>query len=300
MEGKTPATARRRLSRRDFLKLFMMAGMVGLDTLLMVQIGKLYSNKIEPFLMDVNEVRLKLPRLPKSFSGFRVAQISDFHLGGWMKVPRMSAILKRVMDLSPDLVALTGDFVMAYGFGRNVPAKMKEITPALSELAKKAPVMGVLGNHDHMYGAASVVDMLEQAGITHLGNAVSQLRRGTETLSIAGVDAMTMGKANLGQVLSQLPGDGCAILLAHEPDFADESAATGRFDLQISGHSHGGQVVLPFIGPPVLPRLGEKYPQGLYRVGDMLQYTNRGVGVTMPYLRFNCPPEITVFTLESA
>jgi predicted MPP superfamily phosphohydrolase len=96
-----------------------------------------------------------------------------------------------------------------------------------------------------------------------------------------------------------LPAEGCAILLAHEPDCADDSAATGRFDLQISGHSHGGQVSLPLIGPPVLPYLAQKYPSGLYQVGQMFQYTNRGVGMTPPYVRLNCRPEITVFTLES-
>jgi predicted MPP superfamily phosphohydrolase len=87
--------------------------------------------------------------------------------------------------------------------------------------------------------------------------------------------------------------------MAHEPDFADERAETGRFDLQISGHSHGGQVDLPFIGAPVLPLWAHKYSRGLYQVRNMYQYTNVGVGMTPPYIRFNCRPEITVFTLES-
>ncbi|MBZ0286049.1 MAG: metallophosphoesterase, partial [Anaerolineae bacterium] len=87
--------------------------------------------------------------------------------------------------------------------------------------------------------------------------------------------------------------------LAHEPDYADISAATGRFDLQISGHSHGGQVVIPFIGPPVVPPYSKKYPLGRYQVGTMIQYTNRGVGMISPAVRFNCRPEITVFTLRT-
>jgi uncharacterized protein len=88
-------------------------------------------------------------------------------------------------------------------------------------------------------------------------------------------------------------------LLAHEPDYADISAATGRFDLQISGHSHGGQVIIPFIGPLVVPAYGEKYPLGQYQVGNMIQYTNRGVGTINPAVRFNCRPEITIFTLRA-
>jgi len=99
-------------------------------------------------------------------------------------------------------------------------------------------------------------------------------------------------------VLALLPDEGCAILLAHEPDYADISAPTGRFDLQLSGHSHGGQVILPFIGPPILPSYSHKYPVGQYQVGSMIQYTNRGLGTVAPMVRFNCRPEITVFTLR--
>jgi predicted MPP superfamily phosphohydrolase len=100
-------------------------------------------------------------------------------------------------------------------------------------------------------------------------------------------------------VIDQLSENGAAILLVHEPDFADVSAATGKFDLQVSGHTHGGQIVLPFYGPPILPLSGRKYPSGLYRVGNMFQYTNRGVGVDRMPIRWNCPAEITLFTLES-
>jgi predicted MPP superfamily phosphohydrolase len=129
---------------------------------------------------------------------------------------------------------------------------------------------------------------------------VHTLERGGSLLHIAGVDDVWERQDRLDLVLDRLPAEGGAILLAHEPDFADTSAATGRFDLQISGHSHGGQVIAPFAGPLRLPHLGRKYPLGLYRVGDMLQYTNRGVGMVYPYVRFNCRPEITLFTLRAA
>jgi uncharacterized protein len=102
---------------------------------------------------------------------------------------------------------------------------------------------------------------------------------------------------------------GCAVLLAHEPDFADKSAAIGRFDLQLSGHSHGGQVRLPFLGSPLfvppfslypdVPPLARKYTSGLYKVRNMHQYTNRGLGVMCLRLRLLCRPEITVLTVRS-
>jgi predicted MPP superfamily phosphohydrolase len=104
----------------------------------------------------------------------------------------------------------------------------------------------------------------------------------------------------LNQVLAQLTANDAAILLVHEPDYADVSAGTGKFDLQVSGHSHGGQIVVPFYGPPILPESGQKYPGGLYKVGNMFQYTNRGVGMDRFPIRINCPPEITVFELKSS
>ena len=106
--------------------------------------------------------------------------------------------------------------------------------------------------------------------------------------------------ADLEIVLAQIPAQGEAILLAHEPDFADCSAGVGRFSLQISGHTHGGQVVFPMVGPPLLPPGGRKYPIGRYQINGMVQYTNRGIGTTSIQVRLNCSPEITVFNLLAA
>ncbi|MGZ9167079.1 MAG: metallophosphoesterase [Anaerolineales bacterium] len=141
--------------------------------------------------------------------------------------------------------------------------------------------------------------MLSLSGVTDLTNAVVTLTRDGKDLHLCGVDDICEGQVRLNDVIARLSNNGAAILLAHEPDYADVSAATGRFDLQISGHSHGGQVTLPFYGPPLLPYLGRRYPRGLYKVGDMFQYTNRGVGMNRLAVRFNCPAEITIFELES-
>jgi predicted MPP superfamily phosphohydrolase len=142
--------------------------------------------------------------------------------------------------------------------------------------------------------------MLKQTGILELPNQVLDLERAGQHLWIAGVDDIWEGHDRLSRVIDRI-GDrrGAAVLMAHEPDFADISRQSGRIDLQISGHSHGGQVVLPFIGAPILPRFGEKYPSGLYDLGGMFQYTNRGLGTVPPRIRFNCRPEITQFTLRA-
>jgi predicted MPP superfamily phosphohydrolase len=133
-----------------------------------------------------------------------------------------------------------------------------------------------------------------------LTNTTFTFSRNGDKLHLCGVDDVWEGNVRLDDVIAQLADDAPAILMAHEPDFADTSAATGRFDLQVSGHTHGGQIVLPLLGPPVLPYLGLKYASGLYQVGNMYQYTNRGIGMGRIPVRLNCAPEITIFQLESA
>ena len=205
-----------------------------------------------------------------------------------------------LMAQSPDLVAVTGDLVLAYsGLSKNEPV-MDNYHNVFKKLADEFPTIAVLGNHDYWYNASRVKVALELAGVKVLINSSHSLERAGELFHIAGLGDAYERQDNLNAILASLPKEGSAILLVHEPDFADTSSATGRFDLQISGHSHGGQVVLPLIGPLVLPYLGKKYHTGLYKVGDMFQYTNRGVGMTMPSIRFNCRPQITIFTLESA
>lgn len=284
------------ISRRDFIRI---ASLFGLDMFLTAILGWNYIDKIEPNWVEVSKVSLKLPRLPRAFSGFRLAQISDIHAGYWMTPERFASIVDLLKEQSPDLVVVTGDVILAYGGMPDDQPALGEFGKVFKQIADDYETIVVLGNHDYWYDADKVRSVLEGAGARVLMNSVHSLERMGERLHIAGVDDIYENQDDIGAVLSALPQDGGAILLAHEPDFADISAATGRFDLQISGHSHGGQVSLPIIGPLVLPYLGQKYPSGLYKVGDMYQYTNRGVGMTMPTIRFNCRPEITVFTLES-
>jgi uncharacterized protein len=285
-----------RLSRRDFLKLLKVAGL----NVMLLAFGGGYMSRIEPGWLEVTQVRLALPRLPGSFSGFRLVQISDIHMGGWMNIERLTHLLDIVMGLSPNLVAITGDFVLGHNDVQTSIAEMGEMELALKVLTTHFPTLAVLGNHDYWLDAPAVLAMLERSGVQTLVNSAHKVQMGDEFILIGGMDDVREGDGRINQLLAKLPAEGCAILMAHEPDFAVKSAATGRFDLQISGHSHGGQVNLPFIGPPILPYMAHRYPAGLYQVGKMFQYTNRGVGMTPPYIRFNCRPEITVFTLESA
>lgn len=284
------------MTRRDFLKLLSWAAF---DFVLLVTGGTGYGFLVEPKWVQVETVKLKLPRLPRSFSGLRVAQISDIHMGGWMNPERFKRVAEAITAQSPDVLLITGDFLLGYQFTEAAWQFLQDLTDVLSPLAESFPTFAVLGNHDHWMNPEAVRVMLSTCGITDLTNTVFTLRRENEKLHLCGVDDIWKGDAHLENVLAQLNDNSAAILLAHEPDFADTSAATGKFDLQVSGHTHGGQVVIPFYGPPMLPYLGHKYPSGLYKVGNMFQYTNRGVGMHSIAIRFNCPPEVTIFVLES-
>jgi predicted MPP superfamily phosphohydrolase len=248
-------------------------------------------------LFSVETVHLKLKRLHKEFSGFRAAQISDIHMGGWMNDLRLQQVANSVLAQKPDVLFITGDFLKGRSFTEASKQAIRELKKVLGPLAEVIPSFAVLGNHDYRTNPDAVREMLRLCQITDLTNSVFTLRRDSQKLHLCGVDDVRHGDVRLNDVLAQLEDDSAAILLVHEPDFADISAATGRFDLQVSGHSHGGQIVVPFYGPPRLPDSGRKYPSGLYKIGNMFQYTNRGVGTDSIAVRINCPPEITVFVL---
>ena len=285
-----------KLSRRQFLRLLWF----GLVDLILLAIGGIvYSAFIEPGLCRVETVHLTLRRLPKSFSGIRMAQISDIHMGGWMDKERLQSVVDLLLEQKPELILITGDFLTGHGLESSHKQAVDDLREVLSPLAYTVPTFAVLGNHDYWTDAQAVREMLASCSIIDLTNSVFTLTRDDANLHLCGVDDVWAGDVKLDEVIARLDDDSPAILLAHEPDFADTSSATEKFDLQVSGHSHGGQVVLPLVGPPILPYLGNKYPSGLYQVGNMVQYTNRGVGMLNPAVRFNCPPEITVFVLES-
>ena len=288
----TPGTQKKSLSRRDVLKL---ASIATVEAALLVGGGLTYGYKIEPGWIEVESLSLTLPRLSHAFNGYRIVQISDIHMSEWMDRERLAEIVERVNRLNPDLIAITGDLLWIQ------PERfVGDLVSTLGMLSARDGIVGILGNHDHWSDPQAVREAYRESGIVELSNTTITLNKEDKLLHISGVDDYWERFDRLDFVLENLPEQGCAILLAHEPDYADISAPTGRFDLQLSGHSHGGQVVLPVIGPPVLPRYGQKYPSGLYKIHGMYQYTNRGVGMISPQVRFNCRPEITVFTINAS
>lgn len=277
-----------KITRRQFLAGTVATLATGISTAAYISGPDLGAIEIVP-------IRLSLPELDPIFNGYRLVQISDIHIGTAIKRLELLNIVSLVNQQKPDLVAITGDFVSHH------PHRYADdlITP-LKQLEATDGVVGVLGNHDHWTSPYEVRNILGKSGIIELRNDVYTIERGSAVLNMAGVDDVWVEEHRLDLVLKRLPQTGPAILLAHEPDFADTTAATERFAVQLSGHSHGGQIILPFVGPLVLPTLAQKYRLGRYQVGNMVQYTNRGIGTTRIQVRVNCRPEITVFVLEQA
>lgn len=281
------------LTRRQFVR----RSAVGLATLTGVYLaadGFLF----EPKHAVAERIEIRLARLPEAFHGFRIAQITDIHFGPYMDQPELERAMRLAQEFHPDLVALTGDFV-SHPFGqRSGLAGAKNAEPCADVFArwKGVPMFAVLGNHDHWNNAEVVAAALAERGIRVLRNQAQALERSGQRLWVAGIDDALDGRPDLSQAMTKIPQTDATVLLAHEPDFADY-AAKYPVDLQLSGHSHGGQVRVPGIGPIVLPPMAEKYHTGLNRVGHLQVYTSRGVGVINPPVRLNCPPEVSLITL---
>jgi predicted MPP superfamily phosphohydrolase len=256
---------------------------------------RLGNDDFEPSVFQIEHVNVKIPNLDPVFNGYKIASIADAHIGQWLSLKRFDGVVGMINQQRADLIAIVGDL-----FSYEVDRFSAETTALLSKLQPLDVTVAVLGNHDHLVGADSVRKILQRSDILDLSNDVYTMRRGGAFLHFAGVDSVALRKHRLDLVLRKLPHDGPAILLAHEPDFADVSATTGRFSLQISGHSHGGQFVIPGIGTIVKGPHARKYPLGRYQIGDMTHYTSRGLGTNVFWIRVNCPPEITVFTLARA
>jgi hypothetical protein len=248
--------------------------------------------KFSPNDFHVVKIKINISGLQTIFRGYRIVHISDIHYGQWISSERLKGVVSLINQQEPDLVAITGDFV-SYS-----DANIEDLVPALKEIRARDATVAVLGNHDYWLGAKRVRSILNESKILELNNDVYTVNRAESALYFAGVESTTLKKNLLNKVMQKLPPNGPAILLVHEPDFADISAETKRFALQLSGHSHGGQFVIPKFGTPIRGGGFRKYPLGKYKIGEMTLYTNPGIGTNAFWIRINCPPEITVIDLQ--
>jgi predicted MPP superfamily phosphohydrolase len=278
-----------KLTRREFLKyssFTLGAGTMGALSYIALN-NELLIPEVERIIVPIN-------KLPPSLAGFRIVQISDIHLKPIVTLNLVKKTVAMANSLQPDLIVITGDFVTRF------ISAIYEMAPVLAQLRARYGVFTSLGNHDLWLDANIISQTLNTVGLPVLINQGLPISVDGESLWLAGVDDAMSGKPDLKSALKGAPSNAPVVLMAHEPDPADEFTLDGRVDLMLSGHSHGGQIRLPGLGSPVKAPLAENYDMGLYNVDGMWLYVNRGIGViTSVPLRLNCPPEITEIILTA-
>jgi predicted MPP superfamily phosphohydrolase len=294
--GSSDFDRRPSFSRRGFLKTAL-GGAAGLA---------LYSTTISRHWIEITHPEIRIAGLPAAFDGLRIAQLSDIHLDEYTEPFFLHHVIDQINQLRPDIVLLTGDYV-SYGISTKHFAigAAWHCAKMLTGIECKQ-VYAVLGNHDVFVDEREVMKALRDNGIVVLDNANVPIERAGQRFWLAGVDDPVMGDPKpelaIPPAIRDLPNEP-VILMCHAPDYADDLLAypSGQsVSLMLSGHTHGGQVRLPFFGAMQLPGMGKKYVEGLFSFGKMQLYVNRGIGTVGVPFRLDCPPEITLMTLRTA
>ncbi|MEH7445093.1 metallophosphoesterase [Bacillus sp. JJ1122] len=259
--------------------------------------GYFYAREVEPRMLDITRHKIKNVQLPAGFDGVKIIQFSDTHIGFQYTMDQLEELITKINNIKPDIIFFTGDLL---DDPRHF-TKKNTIISMLSRLNAPLGKFAVYGNHDHGgYGSDLYRQIMEGSGFHLLLNtsAAIKLLDGS-TIMIAGIDDAMLGKPDLAAAMGKIPQNSFTILLSHAPDKADE-AVSYPIQLQLSGHSHGGQIQIPFYGPLVTPPFAERYIEGFYTLGDinpLKLYVNRGLGTTRLPFRFLSQPELALFTL---
>ncbi len=283
---------RKGLTRRGFMRLSMGAALAGVGG---------HATVLAPYRYVVTQVDVPVARLPQALDGLRVGVMSDIHLNTFMSATHLAAGVRDMNALAPDVMLLAGDYVDGSA------QLVRDCVQALEGLQAPLGVYAVLGNHDIRSG---VREVLQASAIRLLFNETVSLSHQGARLHVAGLGSVYWSAADPTRALATIPPnpDEPILLLVHEPDYADEMTARfqrGHLDpgywipLQISGHTHGGQVRLPGLGALWLPPLGQRYIRGLQPVihSDRWVFTSVGFGAIFS-VRVHCPPELCVLTLR--
>jgi len=249
--------------------------------------------KIAPRRPRLEHMTFDLPPDHAKLDGIRIGFITDTHIGPTFRPTDLQPAIALLVAQSPDLILMGGDFAS------ESPRYAGQAAVALSPLAAAARLgaIAVLGNHDMECGPDKVTAAFTAVGVRVLRNEALPIETGQGTLWIAGIDEVTHSSHAAEKAFQNIPASAATLALWHEPDFAEHAANLGAF-AQLSGHTHGGQIRFPFVGPLVLPRFGRRYIMGHYTVGEMQLYVSRGSGVYRPPVRLRCPPEVTLITLR--
>jgi len=287
----------RKQTRRTFIKRILGSFLTVLG---LSSGGYFYANRIEPSLLEITEIDIIHPLIPKSFEGIRMIQFSDTHLGFQYNLSQLKKLVTKINALKPDIILFTGDLMDEPNRYSNV----SDLTPILHSLQAPLGKYCIFGNHDHGgYGSEIYRNLMESTNFHVLLNQSANITlENGSSFSLIGIDDAMLGNPDLPLALKNVPNNHFKLLLSHAPDLAD-SAAQYPIDWQLSGHSHGGQVKLPLLGAFITPPFAQRYPEGLYSIHGkypLTLYVNRGIGTTRLPFRFMAKPELTIFTLKSS
>jgi predicted MPP superfamily phosphohydrolase len=286
-EGK----AKPKLSRRRLIKLGAGALLAG---------GLVNGFALEPRRIRLERVRVRIDGLGAAFHGYKIGVLSDFHIPHFVSVDYIRRAFSLVTAEKPDLILLPGDFCNSKGFfGLDKEIPVPDLSPYFTDVAAHDGVFGVLGNHDYWLNAPGVIEQIARTPVRLIHNQSVVIERGGAKLAIVGTPDLWEADIDLNAAFAGIDDTTPRILLQHNPDLAEEFPEGYRVDLQISGHTHGGQVRIPFGPALILPtKYGNKYREGLVQGPRHRVYVTRGVGMssTLP-VRFCCPPEATLIEL---
>ncbi|MDQ1612195.1 MAG: uncharacterized protein QOG00_2126 [Pyrinomonadaceae bacterium] len=275
------------LTRRQFLRGLAAAGLVG------VSATAAYASLFEIHDYELTETEIFLRELPAAFENFRIVQVSDVHHSSLVSLDEVRRVAELAQGARPDMLVLTGDYTTARR------SYIEPCAEVLGTLQAPAGVWAVLGNHDHYTDGELTRRALTRRGIGVLDNAHTEVTRGADALQLAGVDDWSWGYADWARALGKLDRSRPSVLLSHEPQVFDLPEVAG-VSLILSGHTHGGQVSLPFIGAPARFLEEFKYLRGRYEREGRQLYVSRGTGVVGLPIRFGARPEIAVLRLRRA
>ena len=256
----------------------------------------IWAAAIEPNLLSITRKEIKLPQWPPALDGFKVAQITDIHYRPESDEVLVSKITRALKDEVPDLIALTGDFVIDH------PSVLSGLFSSLRDLTAHHGIIASPGNHDRWHCQPTQLKReIEAVGFTYLQNEGTHITIKGEKVFVNGLDSIWGGNPAPAKAWRGHHGDTPVISLVHEPDPFDDLRKNHRIDLQLSGHTHGGQCRVPLVGyPPVKVRYGRKYVYGHFEEDGSHLWVGRGIGTVGYRVRFACTPELAILTLRSS
>ena len=271
------------MNRRKFLK-YMVYGAA-------FPFAVSYPVLIERTSVQINRYKIPVDKLPSGFHGFTIAQLTDMHLGFLVSESFVEGIVQKTNELRADVIVCTGDYVHQ----RNTKEEIDKVWPILSKLEAQEGVYSVLGNHDHWADFDRSLYWLERTG-QGLRHDCKPIYRDRDRILIGGAGDYWEDELGIDKTFACSDENDFKILLSHNPDSVDTEFNT-PLSLVVSGHTHGGQIVIPFIGPPVLPVMNKKYSSGLISTPRTQLFISRGIGWAIYPVRLNCYPEIAVLEL---